>query len=104
MHRLEKEGMEVVHFQDGEAAYEAVSEGRVALAILDVNLPGMSGFELLQRARELPHFRRTPVIMLTAMGRETDVVRGLELGANDYVMKPFSPVELVARIHRILRD
>jgi len=104
-HRLERDGFEILHFDDGKAAYEAVAEGLgFALAIFDVKLPGMDGFELLQRARELPHFRGIPVIMLTSMGREADIVRGFELGANDYVLKPFSSVELVARIHRSLGE
>jgi DNA-binding response OmpR family regulator len=102
IHRLRKESMEVVHLRDGLAAYETAREGQVDLAILDVNLPGMDGFEILQRVRELPHFRETPVIMLTSMGREGDIVRGFDLGADDYVMKPFSPAELVARVHRLL--
>jgi CheY-like chemotaxis protein len=102
-HRLEKDGFEVLHYDDGRAAYEAVlEEGGFSLALLDVKLPGMDGFELLQRVRELPHFSDFPIIMLTSMGREADIVRGFELGANDYVLKPFSSVELVARIHRSL--
>ncbi len=102
MHRLGKDGMEVVHADNGLAAHEAAGKERFDLAIFDVKLPGMDGFELLRQVRELPHFKDTPVIMLTSMGREADVVRGFDLGADDYVMKPFSPVELVARIHRLL--
>jgi DNA-binding response OmpR family regulator len=102
-HRLSRDGFEVTHFDDGRDAYEAVVGGlSVSLAILDGKLPGMDGFELLQRVRELERFREVPVIMLTSMGRESDIVRGFDLGANDYVLKPFSPVELVARIHRLL--
>jgi DNA-binding response OmpR family regulator len=102
-HRLEKDGFEVVHYDDGQVAYNAVEGGAsFSLAIVDVKLPGMDGFELLQRVRELRHSSDTPVIMLTSMGREADIVRGFELGANDYVLKPFSAVELLARIHRSL--
>lgn len=102
LHRLRKDGFDVTHFDDGLAAFEAAGEESVSLAIFDVKLPGMDGFELLQRVRELPSFSGVPVIMLTSMGREADIVRGFDLGADDYVLKPFSPVELVARIHRLL--
>lgn len=102
MHRLGKDDFDVVHFDDGLAAYEACAGERVALAIFDVKLPGIDGFELLQRVRGLPNFAETPILMLTSMGKEQDIVRGFELGASDYVLKPFSPVELVARVHRLL--
>jgi DNA-binding response OmpR family regulator len=102
LHRLGKEGFEVLHYDHGGAAFEAAEKERVTLAIFDVKLPGMNGFELLERVRAMPHFAEVPVIMLTSMGREPDVVRGFELGADDYVLKPFSPVELLARIHRLL--
>ena len=102
-HRLKKEGFEVVHFANGTDAFETLKQERqLALAILDVKVPGMDGFELLQRFREIPHLTQVPVIMLTSMGQEGDIVRGLELGAEDYVLKPFSPVELMARVHRVL--
>ena len=101
-HRLGKDGFEVIHYDHGQAALEAAVAERVALAIIDVKLPGMDGFQLLQSVRRLPHFEGVPVIMLTSMGSESDVVRGFELGADDYVLKPFSPVELLARIHRLL--
>jgi DNA-binding response OmpR family regulator len=102
-HRLKKEGYEVVHCADGIDGFETLkAETELDLAILDVKVPGMDGFELLQRFGELPHGRRIPVIMLTSMGQEADIVRGLELGAKDYVLKPFSPVELMARVRRAL--
>ena len=102
IHRLEREGMTVRRFADGLAALEAAPQLEPSLAILDVKMPGMDGFELLARLRELPGFARTPVMMLTSMGSEQDVVRGFELGADEYVVKPFSPVELVARVRRVL--
>ncbi|MDT8341544.1 MAG: response regulator [Longimicrobiales bacterium] len=100
--RLEKDGFEVVHFEDGARALEAARGGPHALAILDGRLAGMDGFELLERLRELDHYREVPVIMLTGMGRDEDIVRGFELGADDYLVKPFSPAELMARVHRLL--
>ena len=101
-HRLEREGITVRHFADGLAASRAAALLRPALAILDVNVPRMDGFELLGRLRAEPALQRMPVMMLISMGSEQDVVRGLELGADDYIVKPFSPVELVARVHRHL--
>ena len=101
-HRLEREGLTVRHFADGASACEAAPRLRPALAILDVKMPGMDGFEVLRRLRAEPALRHTPVMMLTSMGSEHDVVRGLQLGADDYIVKPFSPVELVARVHRHL--
>jgi diguanylate cyclase (GGDEF)-like protein len=101
-HRLEREGITVKHFTDGVAARDAIPRLRPALAILDVKMPGMDGFELLSRLRAEPALAGLPIMMLTSMGNEQDVVRGLQLGADDYVVKPFSPVELVARVHRLL--
>ncbi|HUH11964.1 MAG TPA: response regulator, partial [Longimicrobiales bacterium] len=103
-HRLGRERFDVRHFTDGLDAWAwAREEPPVDLAILDVKMPGMDGFELLGRLRELPAFRGVPLLMLTSMGSERDVVRGFELGADDYIVKPFSPAELVARLHRHLR-
>ena len=68
-----------------------------------MKMPGMEGFELLQRVRGDSLNIETPVIMLTSMGSEQDISRGLSLGANDYVLKPFSPMELMARIRRLLK-
>jgi diguanylate cyclase (GGDEF)-like protein len=101
-HRLEREGITVRHFTDGAAARDALPRLRPALAILDVKMPSMDGFELLSHLRAEPALAGLPIMMLTSMGNEQDVVRGLQLGADDYVVKPFSPVELVARVHRLL--
>ncbi|MDH5588450.1 MAG: response regulator [Gemmatimonadota bacterium] len=102
IHRLTREGMGVRHFSNGRDAYAAALEFRPALAILDVKMPGMDGFELLQRLRKSPNYSRTPIILLTSMGSEADIVRGFDLGADDYILKPFSPTELMARVRRLL--
>lgn len=102
-HRLGREGFEVLRFGDGTEALAGI-EGRVlSLAILDVKLPGMDGFQLLTRLRQQPQRAQTPIVMLTAMGKEEHVVRGLSLGADDYILKPFSPSELIARVRRLLQ-
>lgn len=102
--QLEIEGFEVVRFGDGLAAYEAAPDLEVSLAILDIKLPGLDGFELLTRLQQIPAFARVPILILTSMGREQDVVKGFELGASDYMTKPFSAAELFARMHRLLRS
>ena len=84
----------------GPAALERIARGALDLVVLDVMLPELSGFEVLRRLRSMS---RIPVIMLTARGEEVDRVIGLELGADDYLAKPFSPRELVARIRAVLR-
>ena len=101
-HRLEREGFEVVHRTDGPAALAEAKQGGFGLILLDVKMPGMDGFEILGRLRDVEHDHATPVVMLTAMGKEEDVVRAFQMGANDYVLKPFSPVELTARVRRLV--
>ena len=100
--RLARDGFDVVRCGDGAAALAAALEGGMALAILDVRMPELDGFEVLSRIRQTPSLSQLPVVMLTSVGEEMDVVRGLELGANDYVVKPFSPLELAARVRRLL--
>lgn len=102
-HRLERAGFIIVHRANGQEAFETAIETDLSLCILDIRMPGMDGFELLKRLRESPRHGDTPILMLTSLGREEDIVRGLQLGANDYVTKPFSPVELLARVQRLLR-
>ncbi len=102
IHRLRREGLEVLHVRDGEAALAAARAEQLALAILDVNMPRLDGFEVLGRLRAMAEFAQVPIVMLTAMGGERDVVRGFELGADDYILKPFSPSELTVRIQRLL--
>ncbi|UCH10255.1 MAG: response regulator, partial [Fidelibacterota bacterium] len=102
-HRLGREGFEVLHYPDGTSALEAAPDLGASLVILDVKMPGMDGFQLLGKLRKHPAYHKTPIIMLTSMGSEEDTVRGFELGADDYIMKPFSPVELLARIRRLVK-
>jgi diguanylate cyclase (GGDEF)-like protein len=106
-HRLSQEGFEVIHCSDGESVLRTIGDnGRgadLSLVILDVLLPEMDGFELLSRLRQHRALAQVPIVVLTVMGSEEDVVRGLALGADDYVVKPFSPTELLARVHRLLK-
>ena len=102
IHRLEKEGFNVLHFPDGSQAFEGALENRIDVAVLDVKMPGMDGFELLERLRNVPVYAELPIMMLTSMGREEDIARGFDLGADDYMIKPFSPVEVLARVRRLL--
>ncbi len=97
---LEAEGMEVAVAQDGPSAVEAVRERRPDVVVLDVMLPGFDGFEVLRRVRT---FSDAYVIMLTARAEEIDRIVGLSVGADDYLVKPFSPRELVARVKALLR-
>ena len=99
---LEKEGYNVDLAATAEQGLSKLMNVQPDLVILDVKMPRMDGFELLAKLRQLPHLADTPIMMLTGMGSEHDVVRGFELGADDYVLKPFSPAELVARIDRLL--
>jgi two-component system phosphate regulon response regulator PhoB len=103
-HRLVRDGYEVKDFLNGEDALDWALQEPFDLAILDVKVPGMDGFELLERLRRIERLADVPIVMLTGMGRESDVIRGLELGANDYMLKPFSPTELLARVRRLLLD
>lgn len=99
--RLEREGFGVYAVANGEAALDELAGGGYDLLLLDVGLPGMDGFETLRQLRARGH--DLPVIMLTARGDEIDRVVGLELGADDYVVKPFSARELAARVRILLR-
>jgi DNA-binding response OmpR family regulator len=98
--QLQWQGADVVTAADGEAGLEAFFEHAPDVVLLDVGLPRLDGFEVLRRIREVSD---TPVLMLTARGEELDKVRGLEIGADDYITKPFSPLELLARIKAVLR-
>ena len=100
--KLEKEGFDVIWKKDGRQALEAVQEERPDLVILDVMMPGLTGFEVLEAIKADPELKDTPVIMLTASGQEADTVKGIDMGAADYIVKPFRPAELVARIRRCL--
>ncbi|MDO4293069.1 MAG: VanR-ABDEGLN family response regulator transcription factor [Eubacteriales bacterium] len=97
---LRSEGYEVAVCCDGAAALSCVEQKELSLAVLDVMLPDISGFTLCQRIREKHLF---PIIMLTARGEDLDKINGLTLGADDYITKPFQPLELVARVKTQLR-
>ncbi|MDH3306943.1 MAG: response regulator transcription factor [Acidimicrobiia bacterium] len=97
---LEAEGFVLIHRESGEAALDRIRKSEPAVVILDIGLPGIDGVETCRRLRA---FSDVPVIMLTARDSEIDRVVGLEIGADDYVSKPFSPRELVARIKAVLR-
>jgi two-component system phosphate regulon response regulator PhoB len=96
-------GFEVVTANEGYAALSIVKERPPGLVVLDLMIPGLDGFEVCKELKRAPETRSTPVIILTARGEEVDRVVGLELGADDYVVKPFSPRELILRIRAVLR-
>ncbi len=98
---LELEGYEIDRASDGEAGLDKILQNTYSLILLDVMLPNLSGFDVLKKSRE--HGITTPVILLTAKGEEIDKVLGLELGADDYITKPFSLRELLARVKAVLR-
>jgi phosphate regulon transcriptional regulator PhoB len=102
-YNLKKAGFGVVAASDGEEALSMIRDGRFDLIVLDLMLPGIHGMELCSILRSNPKTAAIPVIMLTAKGEETDKVRGLESGADDYITKPFSPKELIARVKAVLR-
>ena len=100
---LEKEGYRVSVAKDGQEALKHVENDHPDLIVLDLMLPGMDGLEVCRKLRSNPKFQQIPIIMLTAKGEEIDKVLGLEIGADDYMTKPFSPRELLARIKARLR-
>ncbi len=102
-YNLEREGYAVLEAQDGDEALNLVREHRPDLVLLDWMLPLMSGIEVCRQLRRNPETRAIPIVMLTARGEEGDKLRGLDSGADDYVPKPFSPSELIARIRAVLR-
>ncbi len=104
-YNLEREGLPAITALTGEAGLAAALSERESpsLIILDLMLPGMSGTELCRRLRREPATRRTPIIMLTAKASESDRVAGLDLGADDYITKPFSVRELLARVRAVMR-
>lgn len=100
---LEKEDFEVETTGDGEEAMLLAREAAPDVVILDWMIEGVSGIEVCRRLRRLPETANVPILMLTARGEEADRIRGLETGADDYITKPFSPRELVARVTAVLR-
>lgn len=102
-YNLQKEGFIVSSASDGEAALAKIREEKFDFIVLDLMLPGMPGMEICRVLRNDPKTRNLPVIMLTAKGEEVDKILGLEVGADDYLTKPFSPRELLARIRAVMR-
>lgn len=101
-YNLVQEGFEVITAYNGVEALKKLSE-KPELVILDIMMPLLNGYDVCKRIRELPEFRLTPVIFLTAKSSEVDEIKGLELGANDYIQKPISPKKLIARVKANLR-
>jgi len=100
---MTREGYEVALAGDGEAALQAIQANPPDLVILDVMMPKLNGFDVCQRIRSDPRYQAVRVLMLTAKGREVEMARGLALGADAYVTKPFSTKDLVAEVRRLLQ-
>lgn len=100
---LSREGYDVLCAETGESAWRLISDNRIDLLILDLMLPGIDGLELTRRLKNDPKTSPIPIVMLSAKGEEADIVTGLELGADDYVTKPFSPRILLARVRTVIR-
>lgn len=103
LYALTSAGLDARGFEDGDAFWAALAGERPALVLLDVMLPGIDGIELLTRMKAAPELASIPVIMATAKGQEYDRIRGLDLGADDYIVKPFSMLEMVSRVKAVLR-
>ncbi|MEI7881125.1 MAG: response regulator transcription factor [bacterium] len=103
VYNLTREGYEVTGLADGAQALPAILQKKPQLILLDLMLPGVGGLEICRLLKAKPETARIPIIMVTAKGEESDVVVGLEMGADDYVAKPFSMKVLLARIHTVLR-
>lgn len=101
---LERQGYEVVTANDGKEALEKVASERPDLIVLDVMMPYMDGFEVLQNLRRSPETREIPVIMLTAKAQDADVFKGWQSGVDCYLTKPFNPMELIAFVKRIFKS
>ena len=102
-YHLAREGYSVTTAANGEQALKIISQKMPALVLLDLMLPGLNGLELCRNLKQDPQTAAIPIMMVTAKNEESDVVIGLELGADDYIMKPFSMKVLVARVHAVLR-
>jgi two-component system, OmpR family, alkaline phosphatase synthesis response regulator PhoP len=101
---MKREGFEVLIAEDGEQAIETIRTEHPDLVLLDVMMPKKSGFEVCQEVRADPSLRSVRILMLTAKGRETEVAKGLALGADAYITKPFSTKELVERVRSMLAE
>lgn len=101
---MEQAGYTVAVARNGDEALEQIEQFRPDLVLLDVMLPGIDGFDILQRVRQQPEHRNMAIIMLTAKGREVEVTKGLALGADAYITKPFSTRDLLAEVRRHLES
>jgi two-component system phosphate regulon response regulator PhoB len=102
-HTMTKEGWKLLQVKTGEEGIKTLKSKKVNCILLDVMLPGMDGLTVLKKIKDIEQCKTIPVIMATAKGEETDIVTGLELGADDYIVKPYSPKVLIARIRTALR-
>ncbi len=100
--KLKKEGYQVTWKENGEEALKAIKADKPDLILLDIMMPVMGGYEVLRRLKEDENLKSVPVIMLTARAHEKDVVKGIAMGAEDYITKPFHPAELLVRVKKIL--
>jgi len=101
-HKLTQQGYEVLHVTDGQSAVDSAQQDRPDLIVLDIMMPNMNGIEALRHLGQFAETRDIPVLMLTARKKEQDVLEALQLGVEEYLVKPFSPDELVARMRKIL--
>ncbi len=102
--KLKQQGFQVLSAQDGEAAFNLAQSQHPDLIVLDGMMPIMDGFQVLRKLKETATLKDIPVVMLTTRGRDRDIEAGLDLGASDYIVKPFSPNELIARVKKLLRS
>lgn len=100
--KLEKEGFKIIHFLNGESVVDTVSKILPDIVILDIMMPIQDGISILKEIKINPKIKHIPVVILSAKGQEKDIIKGMEIGASDYISKPFSPSELIVRIKRIL--
>lgn len=101
---MQQAGFDVATAADGETALQQVRTQAPDLVLLDISLPGISGFEVLETLRQEPAFKQLPIVMLTAHGREVEKEKGLALGADDYITKPFSTRQLVEKVQALLQE
>lgn len=103
LYALEQTGFEARGFSDGTSLLEALKSEKPELIVLDIMLPGIDGVEILKRIKTMPKTRKIPVIMASAKGTESDKIKGLDTGADDYLVKPFGVMEMISRIKAVLR-
>ena len=103
IYALESQGFKARGFEDGTSFWDALQKEKPELVVLDIMLPGIDGVELLRRIRATSSLSELPIIMATAKGTEYDKVHGLDLGADDYIVKPFGVMELISRVRAVLR-